>query len=72
MESLKPHKIDSNEFYSLKDVQTFLNLSYATVHKLKQQGLLSDTRKSGNKIYVSGKCILAYLNGSAKKDKKKA
>ena len=34
MESLKPHKIDSNEFYSLKDVETLLNLSYATVHKL--------------------------------------
>lgn len=72
MESLNPNEVDSNKFYLLKDVATFLQLSYVTVLKLKKQGLLSDTMKSGNKIYVSGKNILAYLNSSNKKDKKKS
>jgi hypothetical protein len=71
MEALNPDEINPNKFYLLKDVATFLQLSYATVLKLKKQGHLFDTMKSGNKIYVSGKNILAYLNGSNKKDKKK-
>jgi len=72
METLEPHKIEPKKFYSLKDVATFLNLSYVTVLKLKKQGLLSDTRKSGEKkIYISGQNILDYMNSSGKKAKKK-
>jgi len=71
MESLNLNDVDPNQYYSLKDVAIFLKLSYPTVLKLKKQEHLSDTIKSGNKIYVSGNSILAYVKNLSKKDKKK-
>jgi len=53
-------KIDPNLSYPLRQVAEFLNISYGTVLKLKNDANLRPI-KVGKKYYIQGKDILDYI-----------
>ncbi len=53
-------KIDPDLNYPLKQVAQFLDVSYATILRLRREAQLKSI-KIGNRYYVQGKDILAYI-----------
>ncbi len=53
-------KIDPDLNYPLKQVAQFLDVSYATILRLRREAQLKSIR-IGNRYYVQGKDILAYI-----------
>ena len=61
--ALDLRKINPELDYLLKEVAQILEISYQTVRSLRKQGKLKAV-KIGNKYYVKGKDILAYIEGN--------
>jgi excisionase family DNA binding protein len=53
-------KIDPDLNYPLKQVAQFLEVSYATILRLRREAQLKSI-KIGNRYYVQGKAILEYI-----------
>jgi excisionase family DNA binding protein len=53
-------KIDPDLNYPLKQVAQFLDVSYATILRLRREAQLKSI-KIGNRYYVQGKAILEYI-----------
>ena len=53
-------KIDPDLNYPLKQVAKFLEVSYATILRLRREAQLKSI-KIGNRYYVQGKAILEYI-----------
>ena len=58
--AIDTRKIDPDLKYPLKQVAQFLEVSYGTVLKMKNDPRLKPT-KIGKRYYIQGKDILAYI-----------
>jgi excisionase family DNA binding protein len=57
---IDPRQIDPQVIYNLQEVARFLQVSYSTVLKLREENKLRSL-KIGNRYYVEGRDILEHL-----------